>query len=327
MGSRLSRCLLATLTVTALISFSAPVAAQGADRETAQKVLMLVKNANDEFDRAEYDDALRLYQEAYDIYPNTVLLYRIGLSAEKTGETRRAIEAYSAYVEAAPEGDTTAEKLGDVIPKLRATLPPRITVNSTPEGADVHLGSLESDPVGTTPGTFELSKNTVELIVRLDGYRVERRVVELQNGEDDIVDVELSERKGLVSGEETSPVEPADTDSSSLAIVGWTTTGIGVALLGTGALFAGLSSSKTNEVNSYDKRAPGASRDELESLKDTATSQHKTSVATFIAGGVVTGVGVAILLVDMLSDDGEQAVRPTFGVGHDGAFVGVGGRF
>ena len=286
MASRLPQRLLGILALMVVMALAAPAFAQDSDRETAEKVLLIVKNANDEFDRGEYDDALRLYQEAYDLYPEAVLLYRIGVAAEKTGDTRRAVEAYEAYVDASAEDDPTARKLAEEIPKLRATLPPRVTVETTPAGAGVYLDSLDSEPLGVTPGTFELPGNEVELIVRLEGYSVERRELSLENGEEETVTLELEELQRLATTDPEEPPPTDDTDSLNLAIWGWAATGLGVALLGTGATFAILSSSATNDVNTYDKRAPDATRAELDSLKETATSRYKTSVATFIAGGV-----------------------------------------
>lgn len=331
-GQHAHRLLLLAALFVSLICASPVYAQASSDTETAaMKVLRLVKDANDEFDRGEFGDALRLYQDAYALYPEPVLLYRIGLSADKLGSKRRAVDAYLAFVDAAKSDDVKALEVTERIAELRATIPPLVTVTTTPAGADVTLNDVNGVVLGQTPNSFELPSNETTLVIRLTGYRVEKRPVTIANGDELSVDVELQKLSQLVQSD-----PPAEDDGGAgerggglgLGGWGWVTTGVGVALLGTGATFAILTSTATSKVNDYDKRAADASRNELEDLKDRANSRHSTSIAAFVAGGVVTAVGVSLVLVDVLtSDDEGSAVAPTLGFGQHGAWVGVGGRF
>lgn len=317
--------MLATLVMSLL--FSAPLSAQGPDKETAAKVLRLVKDANDEFDRGEFADALSLYEEAYDLYPDAVLLYRIGLAADKAEKPRRAVEAYQAFVDAAKSDDATAKKVSERIAELRATMPPRVTVTSLPAGADVFVGSVDGPALGQTPGEFDVEQGKTKLAIRLKGYKVVLHELDLDYGATETVDIELEALEGLADSNVT-PETPTDGGGGSLGTIGWVTTGVGVALIGTGAVFAVLTAGATSDVNDYDKRAEGATRAELDELKDKANSLHSTSVITFVAGGVVTAVGVSLIVVDMLTkDDASARIAPTMGIGQHGAWVGVGGRF
>ncbi len=322
--------LLAVVALFVALCIGSPLGAQTTpDTKTAGKVLRLVKDANDEFDRGEFDDALQLYQEAYDLYPDAVLLYRIGLSADKSGSLRRAVQAYEAFVAAAKSDNATAEQVTARIAELKAIIPPRLTLTSVPAGADVYLGDLESRSLGQTPGDFDLPAGPVDLLVRLDGYKLVKHSVDLSNGESASADVQLEQLVGLEQPDLIK--KPDDTSGGGglgLGGWGWITTGVGVAALGTGVTFAILSSSATEEVNTYDKRAPGASPAGLQALKDKANSRHSTSVALLVGGGVVTAVGVSLIVVDALMDDGESAgLAPAVGVHQGGAWVGFTGRF
>ena len=314
---------------------------EGEGPTDAARVLDLVKNANDEFDRGEYVDALRLYQKAYSLYPEPVLLYRIGLAAEKAGQTRLAIDSYQQFVEAAPEGDATAEKTAQHIVELKASLPPRLTVQSNPPGAEIFLNTMTGEPVGVTPVTVEVPTGEQVVHVRLEGYRVAKETVELKGGEDKTISLELSPLKRLASTDpnDVTIEQPAPEGGGGvdLGLWGYVAGATGVALIGTGVAFSILSSSKTNDVNTYDKRAPGASREELESMKDQATTYYETSVATYIAGGVLTAAGVVLILLDGSStaaDEGTAAEADATGALRfdvaplpGGGWVGFSGQF
>ena len=105
-------------------------------------------------------------------------------------------------------------------------------------------------------------------------------------------------------------------------------------MLATGGAFSVLSVNRTNQVNDYDKSAASsgpAGRAEIEDLKDQANSFYRTSLVTYIAGGVITAVGVGTLAYGMTrggsqGDTEAESARRTrvqFGVGRQGAFLGL----
>lgn len=297
--------------------------------DEAARILALVKNANDEFDRGEYEDALRLYRRAYKAYPQPVLLYRIGVAAEKSGEKREAIEAYQMFVDASDEGDPTAAKTVQRIEELKASIPPQVTVTSTPAGADIFLRTVDSEPLGTTPATVEIPTGEQTLLVRLEGYKLARETVNIPGGEAHDLAVELAPLERLAVVEEGAAVKATDTESAfDLGLWGWIAGGAGVAMLGTGAVFSALSASATNDVNTYDKRAPGASRAELAELKEKATSYHENSIPLYVTGGIFAATGVVLILLDNLRDEPQgNAVRLDVTPVPGGGSVSVFGRF
>ncbi len=296
-------------------------------KDEAARILSLIKNANDEFARGEFDDALRLYEEAYEQYPQPVLLYRIGNAAEKHGDTRKAIDAYRKFAEQSPAGDPTAAKMAARADELQATLPPRVTVTTAPAGATVFLGSVDGQTLGITPGTFDLTAGPTTLVLQLDGYQVSKEELELANGTVTDVAVSLAPLERLTPAEPVAvaTAEPEQDGGLDLRTIGYITGGVGVALIGTGVVFSALSAGKTNDVNDYDKRAPGASRAELEEMKEQAVSFYKTSVPLYVAGGILTAAGVTLVVLDSMGD--EPSARFDFNVSPDGATAGISGRF
>jgi tetratricopeptide (TPR) repeat protein len=331
------------------LGLASPVTAQDRDPETAEKVLDLIREGNQQYDDENYQAAYDNYTEAYELYPDPAILVRLGKTCEKLGKKREAVKYYSRYIKKNPK-DQTARKLEKRMPELRKGLKPLIEVTSEPDGASVYLGDVSEDTkVGTTPVDVEPEPGSVTVIITKEGYaKVERELdvvegsttelpVELEEADEEpIADADETDEDDAAfveapddDGPETTPRETADTDTTNLGVWAWGTTGVGVALLGTGAIFAIQSQSLENDVNTYDKRAPGASQSELEDLKEQSNSTYSTSVGLFVAGGVVTATGVGILVYHLLSaDKGQQsAVRLNGGVMPEGGWVGFSGRF
>ncbi len=57
------------------------------------------------YDRADYEVALDYFQRAYDLSHRPLLLFNIGHTAERAREDARAIEAFEAYLRAAPDAE------------------------------------------------------------------------------------------------------------------------------------------------------------------------------------------------------------------------------
>lgn len=326
--------LAAVLAATALSFGAVPVAAQEKpDAETAKKMLGHIREAKALEKKSDWEGALAEYEKAYELSPQPALLYRMGKAAEEAGKLREAIDYYERFVEALPE-ENAARKVALELPKLKAKLPPELTITTTPPGANIYVGSLAGAPIGSTPyeGQFEAGK--VTLLLKLDGYETHREELELEGAD-------IKELNVTLTPLPTPEVSDGEEDGGGFPIttVGIVTTGIGVALLGTGGVFTVLKNGKVDEVNNYDKRADGVTptqgRAEIEDLKGQAEQYYQTSLVTYIAGGVVTATGVALLSYGLLSAGDEEAEeasrerRPRFdfGVGRGGAWLGVRGSF
>ena len=310
--------LLSSLTVGLGVT---PAYAQEADQDTARTVLDLVKSANEAFDNGQFADALARYQEAYDLYPDAVLLYRIGLAADQLGEAQRAIEAYEMFAAAKSE-EAAAEKALERAAALRATLPGTLTIQTVPTGVAV---TIAGESYGVTPLQLTLAPGETEVVLSQEGYATVTTLATVEAGATEALEVTMQLTPSPAAGSSS-----ATSDGLPLATYGWITTGVGVALLGTGVAFAAMTTQAVNDVNDYDKRTESASRTEYESLIDKATNRHNTSVGFIVAGGIVTAAGVTLIVVDALTGKDEARAQqwvPNLGVTGDGAFVGVTARF
>ncbi len=322
---RISRALalVASLLAVSLCVALLPMEVTAQEKPDPREILRLITSAKEKEKAEDWDGALEDYEAAYELYPDNSLLYRMGVVAESKGDLFSAVNYYERFVDAVPD-DETAKKTEERLAELKANLPARITVETTPAGAQVFLGSVESKSLGTTPLTVDVSPGDVSLFVQQDGYETELRNVTLVRGQEETLTFEMTEEL------EDEPVVSGGSDTSDgigLSTWGLIATGVGVATLGTGVVFTLMSQSSTDDVNSYDKRAPGASPADLQQLKDDANSQYDTSLILYIAGGVVTATGFTLLVLDAASSDDASALNLNLAPTQGGAAVGLSGQF
>lgn len=98
---------------------------------------------------------------------------------------------------------------------------------------------------------------------------------------------------------QTTNDEPA---SQPTDVAAWVTTGAGIALIGTGAAFGLMASSSADDVQN------GATYDERLAAKDDAETYALIADSAYVAGAVVTGIGIYMLVSD---DDGGEAATTT----------------
>lgn len=301
------------------------------DPETIKKVLGLLKAASAHYDAKAYDKALPLYKEAYALYPDPAMLYRMGETAEAMGSLREAVGYYDKVAAALPD-DPKVKTLVKRLPSLKSKVPPLITITSTPSGANVYKDSVTGDPIGSTPYEGEAQVGDVTYVLRMDGYETARRVVTHEPAGQQELAVTLQSSQ---VNEPSAGIEEPSPSGGSLRTIGYVTAGTGVALLATGGIFSLLQSSKTDEVNSFDKRgtqSPAQGRAQLQELKDQAESYHSTSLIFYVVGSLVTVAGAGVVAYDMMQSGQEPAAAQTglrwgFELAPQGASVGISGQF
>ncbi len=298
-----------------------------AQEQTARKVLALIKAANTAFDAKNYDEAFAKYKQAYALYPDPAILVRLGKTSEKMGHTEDAIHYYREFVRIMPD-DSATPKLKSDIAALEKTLPVEVTVNSEPQGAKVYLTMQRTKVVGTTPAKIKLTPGKHTLYLDRDGFEAASKQVDVETGKPQQVSVALSPAH-VASKDASAVVEQPMREPSSIGVYGWTALGVGVATLATSGVFVALKSSAEDKANNYDKRAPGATRQELQDLEDNANSYYDTALITGIAGGVLTAAGAGLLTYHYTAGDKGDEVAVSVGARFDSerAWIGVDGSF
>ena len=134
--------------------------------------------------------ALDAYEQAYAIDPRPALLYPMGLASERMGKIREAIDYYTRLVEALPD-KRASKRVEARLPELRAQIPPTVEITTQPSGANVYLGSLESQPIGSTPYNGEFELGTRRVIIVLDGYEAVSREYTFEGAEQERIEATL----------------------------------------------------------------------------------------------------------------------------------------
>lgn len=316
------RTLVGLCLVVGALALSSPAMAQG------MSMLETIRAANDAFESEDYQTAYDLYSEAYQELPEPTILYRMGQAAENLGMYREAIDHYTTYLDEGQDIEFIG-RIAEVVPMLREKVPAILDVSSEPAGATIVAVDAEGgeQELGVTPAQVDVGPGEVTVVLRAEGYEeaIWQESAEAE-GSYTWAPVLVEAPPALVAQEDVSGV---DGEGGSLKTWGWTTTGLGVAALATGGVFTLLQNGATESVNSYDKQAAGASRAELEGLKSDATGYFQTARAAYIAGGVLTAAGVGMLIYNASQgeDAPEEGLSFEGGVGPDGGFVGLRGRF
>jgi hypothetical protein len=114
---------------------------------------------------------------------------------------------------------------------------------------------------------------------------------------------------GRGTGPSMSDAPAAPSGSNALRTVGWVTAGVGLAAIGTGAVFGNLSRSSRKLTEDLCSSGPNGDqcRDDAESRDFHAANVRATNRATlaytgFIAGGVLLSAGVVLILTAPSSD-------------------------
>lgn len=326
----------------ATVGWSSPVQAQEqevieagstpSDEEVAKQVLALIRSANTAYDAKDYPKAFEKYEEAYALYPDPAILVRLGKTAEKMDENAKAVGYYKEFVRLLPD-DPTSKELLKTISNLENNAAVELTVITKPSGATVFVDAADEPIDGVTPATVELKPGKYELRIEKEGFESSTESVKVVAGQGQEVSVELTRQMLADSASANFASETIkDVDGPRLDIYGWTTLGLGAATLATSGVFYALASSDENDVNNYNKRAPGASPGELQDLKDSAETNYSVSTVTAITGGVLAAAGVALVTYHYVSADDEDT-GPSIAWGLDtaadskSAWVGINGSF
>ncbi len=276
--------------VPSVSSQAAPSEGAAKNHERAQEAY---KQGAAAYASGRYLEAAHWFQQADHYEPDGRLCYNIALAFESLNSTADALRWYRDYLRRVPGAEDRAEverAVRRLEAKLAASGVQQLTVLSSPDGARI---ILDGQLMGTTPWTGETTPGRHRVILRLEGH------------EDVTNDLELpADRAQEVSltfgGGEAAPRNPAaEVRASSVSRVApltWVTLGVGVAALGTSALFeASRASAEQDARAADDQRAAESAFDRMES--------RQLAARLFLGAGVaVTAVGGYLLWRDLSTD-------------------------
>ncbi len=283
------------------------------------------------WDGGNYLEACAKFEESYQHAPSVGNLLNLGRCAERRGKLATAKRYFERSAEMA-EADGEAER-AKAARGLIAGLEPRlskveVTVDPQPEGLEV---TLDGQPIQLGGGPVEVDPGEHRIAAYAPGYERDEERVEIQSeGELRSVALNLTKLPGpdVTTGEERGP---------GLLIGGIATAGVGAVGLVIGSVFGTMALGKQSDLEETctipsqcpRMRDDGTSFD-AEQIKSDARQDATISTASFAVGGALVGVGLTLILVDVLTDDDsppsdDVAFIPYLGL--EGAGAGLHLRF
>lgn len=93
------------LLATVLLSALGAATAQAQSDDDRQRSLRLFEESAEHYNEGRFTVAAELLQEAYELYPEPILLYNLGRALEGAGDPQAALEAYERYLQEDPQSD------------------------------------------------------------------------------------------------------------------------------------------------------------------------------------------------------------------------------
>jgi tetratricopeptide (TPR) repeat protein len=151
--------------------------------EDRSRAADLIKEANTNYNRGEFRDALRDYQRAFRLSGDPRLVYRIGLTYENLANYKRAHD----YLQRSLRENPSSEYTGRVARKLthlktlEKSMQAFIDLSSEPTGARIFLDG--DGTLGVTPQKIPVGPGPHEVTLAKQGLRTSTFHIEVSSGE------------------------------------------------------------------------------------------------------------------------------------------------
>ncbi|MEZ4460606.1 MAG: PEGA domain-containing protein [bacterium] len=288
-------CLAATLPAT--------VSAQTIDElapEQRELLGRLFTEARTAYDANDYATSIARLEEAWAIFPEPNILYRIAEMHEQLGERDAAIGRYGEYLTNRPDAPN-AVVVKTRIKRLRAERDAarpktaRLTIDSLPQGATVYINDVERQ--GVTPLEIEVKPGKYAISLVRSDYEPSVRTVEVDAGDLRTFDFRLTKTKADVIVVEEPSVAP------------WVLLGVGASTaLASGVLFL-VANDRQDTIDAYESTKRTSTRpSDYDQVLDQRETYQKLGIAT-------AGLAAACVVVGgmwwLLDDDESTSVGLT----------------
>lgn len=306
---------MALLALCAGLSVAGNAAAQPVDEQLRNTARNLALEGHKAYEAEKYEEALDLFQRAYEIVRAPTIYIRSARCLVKLGRFIEAAEIYEEIRRGTLEPDAPpayAEAMEDATEEL-AELRPRIpTLNlsvSGPGADDPELRvSLDGKPVprAVLGVNQTLDPRVYKALAQLPGQPATVRNITLLEGQEHFVELKLGQSGGGDGGD-GGPPEGSDTGSSQRSW-GIVTAGAGAAFFVLGGISGAMALGKQSTL---DEECDPVCPKELESDADTFSTTRTLSYIGFGAATVLLAAGVVIYLT---APDEEETPGASLGV-------------
>jgi len=240
----------------------------------------------EEYRRARYADAVRLFLGADAISPSAALSYNIARAYEKLADDAQTLRWYRNYLRLEPQAKNLAE-VQEYVRSLGTALAKRglqqLTVLTSPPGATVAIDGI---PLGVSPLTVELRPGNHDALVSRRGFSdfSGSFVLPVSTPMDLSVALQVAPKNGH------APAGTSEEQGRRFGIVPYVTLGAAAACLGSAALFelsrrSAQNSARTEQV-------------QLDYERDIdAMNSRQTTARVLLGVGSALAVAGATLLV------------------------------
>jgi hypothetical protein len=312
-----------------LLSASVVLYASGARADAASDAKDLFERGRQLRAAGDCANALPLFHKAYEVFPSALGPLRNAAECEEA--TGRWASAHRSWLDLKRgllvshdakydgwegDADSAARRLSPRIAHLR------VDVSTSGKDASALEVTVNGEPLPPTLMGTTLDRDPGKYVVRarLSTGEPAEQTVDLVTGEGRVI------RLVVAPPGEPLPVQPSNDAGSPLTPAGWITVSVGLAtLVGMGVAIGvrqDALSSLTTQCPSY---ATSACDPSVKPVVDRGNAASTAATVLAVAGGLVTGVGVVLIIVGASAHHGAPrehvavALSP-FGVGLSGSF-------
>jgi tetratricopeptide (TPR) repeat protein len=142
--------MLVFVTVLALLTLrAAPAAAKESEAQRKQRARAFIEEGQGKYDLGKYDEAIRLFEQAYEIWPYPEVLYNLCQSHRQKRDFERAVFYCKAYLRNDPDTARRAEvekRIADMEQQITSTTQ---TAEEPPKDVVVPEGPSATEPPAT----------------------------------------------------------------------------------------------------------------------------------------------------------------------------------
>jgi hypothetical protein len=311
----------------------APATARAQDFEAAGKHFGA---AQDAFGKKFFKTAATEFQAAYEITKDPILLYNIGEAWQKSGEGKKAVTAYKAYLKAQPNAQDKAEVLKRV--KLIETKKFKLASESAPGDAEAFAALSAPPPVAKVeppPPPVPVTPPPPLPPIATPPPKV------------DTVLPLAPEPAPEPAKTEAPPPPPApaspglldERPASKMRVVAWVGVAATVAVLTAGAIFGLAAQSRGDEISrrfsfvdstGQPKTFDQTAQNDIANLRDEGKLYNGLSIGFFSAAGALAVATTVLFVVDYKNHKPEakkSALKLTPALGKDGGGVAAAWSF
>lgn len=155
----------------------AAYAQSAADKRKAKR---LYRNAERAAESKDFEEAVALYQEAYELDPNPEALYDIGLAYRELGKYAEAESTLTRYLQEQP-GASNSDQVRELIfelQQLMAVQTASVTIDA-PDGVEVYVNE-EPEPRCTAPCVVALTPGFHQVTIQGEGVKTEVKEIDAE---------------------------------------------------------------------------------------------------------------------------------------------------